>query len=77
MHSQNLKKKIQDPLGNLAHSIFGQWGTSCSNEGPHPFPREDNNAIKKIHWRNLYDLLPTNRVNFNQSWHKASSGKET
>ena len=25
----------------------------CSNEGPRPFPRGDNNEIAKIHWRNL------------------------
>ena len=24
----------------------------CSNEGPRPFPRGDNNEIAKIHWRN-------------------------
>ena len=25
----------------------------CESEGPHPFPRGDNNDIAKIHWRNF------------------------
>ena len=25
----------------------------CSNEGSHPFPREDNYEIAKMHWQNL------------------------
>ena len=25
----------------------------CSNEGPRPFSREDNNEIAEIHWQNL------------------------
>ena len=33
----------------------------CSNEGPHLFPREDDNKIGKIHWGNLnFFLLQTN-----------------
>ena len=29
----------------------------CSNEGPHPFPREDNYKIAKMHWLKLRILF--------------------
>ena len=49
-----LSSSSPEPLGqfqpNMAKSILGWRG---SNEGPHPFPRGDNNEIVKIHWRNL------------------------
>ena len=41
------------------------------NEGPLPFSRGDNKEIVKIHWR----TLKNHRVNFNQTWHKASLGE--
>ena len=39
----------------------------CSNEGPCPFPREDNNKRVKMNWRNL-------KI-FNQTWHRHSWGE--
>ena len=48
----------------------------CSNEGPQPFPRGDNDQIAKIHWQNLKNLFLKNRwAKCNQTWHKASLGK--
>ena len=45
-------------------------------KGP-PFPRGDNYKIGKIHWQILKNLLLQNHwVNFNQTWHKASSPPE-
>ena len=32
---------------------FVKWIHVCTNEGPRPFPRKDNNEIAKIHWWNL------------------------
>ena len=42
----------------------------CLNDGPHPLSRWIDNEIAKIHGQNLF----LHRcINFNQTWHKASS----
>ena len=56
------KFSFQEPLGqfepNLAQKLIFVMRTQiCSNEGPCPFPREDNYEIEKIHWRNFFKNL--------------------
>ena len=50
----------------------------CSNEGPRPFPRGDNNEIAeiddKIEKKNL--LFQNHWANFNHTWHKHPLVKE-
>ena len=48
-----------------------------TNEGPHPFPREDNYEIAKIHgWNFKKSASPQPQwANFNQTWHNAFLGK--
>ena len=38
---------------NLAQNSLGEGIQVCSNEGPGPFPREDNSKFAKIHWQIL------------------------
>ena len=69
-----LKKKISpEPQGqfqpNLAQIIFGWKGIlDYSNEGYLFFPREDDYEIWKY--------IDIDWANFNQTWQKASLGKE-
>ena len=61
-------RPIQTKLGTKYPWVKGIQ--VCSNEGPHPFPREDNHEIAKIHGRIFKNLfLQDQWVNLNQTWH--------
>ena len=47
-----------------------------SNERPRRSTKGDNYEIVEIHWRNFVSSPPDSQgVNFNQTWHKVSSGE--
>ena len=50
---------LQNHWANLIHTNY-PWLKGiqvCSNEGPRPFPRGDNNEIAKIHWQILKIII--------------------
>ena len=47
----------------------------CSNEVTHPFPRENNNEIAKIHRFDFEKSSSELQGQYNQTWHKKSLGE--
>ena len=47
----------------------------CSNELTHPFPRENNNEIAKIHRFDFEKSSSELQGQYNQTWHKKSLGE--
>ena len=62
IHWRNLKiffSRTTDPISTKL-STKHPWVKGiifCTNEGPCPFPREENYEIEKVHWRNLKKIF--------------------
>ena len=64
-------------LGKGNSSLF-KWRTQprVDNYEKQKYIVEDNYEIAKLYWRHWNNLLENHWTNFNQTWHKASLGKE-